>query len=197
MKSTRNAIFRRLEALYARMGQGYAATAQGTGFTCAGCTQNCCTSHFQHHTYVEWLYFFKGFETLPAPRREAYLDRARACVREAQDALLRGERPAVMCPVNDDGLCGMYEHRLMICRLHGVPHVLAGRDGLPQAYPGCHRFPAPAGADAAPAPLDRTPLYRDLARLEMDLLGARLRALPRVNLTLAEMMVQGPPRLTP
>jgi len=114
-------------------------------------------------------------------------------VRETHEALARGERPAVMCPVNDDGLCGMYEHRLMICRLHGVPHLLAGRDGLPQAYPGCHRFPAGSAA----APLDRTPLYRDLARIEMDLLGARLRSLPRVNLTLAEMMVQGPPRLTP
>lgn len=193
MKSTRTAILRRLEALYTRMAQGYEAAAQGTGFTCTGCTQNCCTSHFQHHTYAEWLYFFKGLDALPAPRREQYMDRARACVRETHEALARGERPAVMCPVNDDGLCGMYAHRLMICRLHGVPHLLAGRDGLPQAYPGCHRFPAGGAA----APLDRTPLYRDLARIEMDLLGARLRSLPRVNLTLAEMMVQGPPRLTP
>jgi hypothetical protein len=83
----------------------------------------------------------------------------------------------------------------MICRLHGGAHILAGRDGLPR-LPGCHRFPAPAGGTRPGAPGPHA-LYRDLARLEMDLLGARLRALPRVNLTLAEMMVQGPPRLTP
>lgn len=193
MKTTPAAIFRRLESLYRRMQEGYDAACQGTGFTCSGCENNCCTSYFQHHTYVEWLYLMKGLDALPAERREAYMDRARHYVYEAHGALARGEKPSAMCPLNDDGLCGLYTHRLMICRLHGVPHLLAGRDGRAARYPGCHRFPA--GSQAAP--LDRTPLYRDLARLEMDLLGKRIRALPKVNLTLAEMMVQGAPSIKP
>ncbi len=193
MKTTPGAIFRRLEALYRRMQEGYDAACAGTGFTCAGCENNCCTSYFQHHTYVEWLYLMQGLDALPAERREAYMDRARSYVYEAHGALARGETPSAMCPLNDDGLCGLYGHRLMICRLHGVPHLLAGRDGRPASYPGCFRYPG----DAQAAPLDRTPLYRELAKLEMDLLGKRIRLLPRVNLTLAEMMVQGSPNIKP
>lgn len=192
MKSTRAALFRRLEAVYKRMQKAYDATVGDTGFTCADCENNCCTSYFQHHTYIEWLYLLKGLDALPADKREQYMERARGYVHEASMALPRGERPAIMCPLNDEGLCGLYKHRLMICRLHGVPNFLTGRNGR-QDFPGCFRFPK----DADVAPLDRNGLYRDLAKIEMDLLGARIRSLPRVNLTLAEMMVQGPPRLTP
>lgn len=191
MKRRPTGVFRRLEGLYARMQKAYEATAAGAGFTCAGCENNCCTSYFQHHTYVEWAYLQKGLDALAEERRRDYMDRAREYVRLAREAMARGERPAVMCPLNDDGLCGLYAHRLMICRLHGVPHVLTGRMGEVRPFPGCHRFPE--GADARP--MDRTPLYRDLAALEMDFLGSRLRALPKVDLTLAEMMVQGFPDL--
>ena len=193
MKRNRTGVFRRLEALYARMQAAYDATVGETGFTCSGCADNCCTSYFQHHTYVEWSFLFKGLDALPAERRDEYMRRAEEYVFRSREALARGERPAVMCPLNDDGLCGVYAHRLMICRLHGVPHTLAGRMGQVQDYPGCFRFPAEAGA----TPLDRTPLYRELVKLEMDFLGSRLSQLPKVNLTLAEMMVQGAPRLTP
>jgi len=193
MKTTPNALFRRLDALYRRMQQGYDAVCEGTDFTCADCENNCCTSYFQHHTYVEWLYLQKGLDALPAERRELYMDRARHYVYESHAALSRGQTPSAMCPLNDEGLCGLYTHRLMICRLHGVPHLLAGRMGQPQHFPGCYRFPQ----DAQVVSLDRTPLYRDLAKIEMDLLGKRIHALPKVNLTLAEMMVQGSPSLTP
>ncbi|BBD09088.1 hypothetical protein [Desulfovibrio ferrophilus] len=192
MKRNRTGVFRRLEALYARMQQAYDTTVGETGFTCQGCENNCCTSYFQHHTYVEWSFLFKGLDDLPAEKREQYMTRAQDYVHAAQDSLNKGERPSAMCPLNDDGLCGLYRHRLMICRLHGVPHVLAGRMGQLNEYPGCFRFPNEAGAN----PLDRTPLYRELAKLEMDFLGSRMARLPKVNLTLAEMMVQGPPKLT-
>lgn len=192
MKRNPTGVFRRLEALYARMQQAYDSTVGHTGFSCQGCDNNCCTSYFQHHTYVEWSFLFKGLDALPADKREQYMLRARDYVRQAQETLARGERPSAMCPLNDDGLCGLYRHRLMICRLHGVPHQLAGRMGQVNDFPGCFRFPK----DNETTPLDRTPLYRDLAKLEMDFLGARLAQLPKVNLTLAEMMVQGPPRIT-
>jgi len=193
MSRNRSGVFRRLEALYKRMQEGYDATVADTGFTCMGCQNNCCTSYFQHHTYVEWAFLMKGLDGLPAERRETYMNRALIYVREMNEALTRGERPSSMCPLNDDGLCGLYAHRLMICRLHGVPHLLASRMGQMNEYPGCFRFPAEAGA----APLDRTPLYRDLAKLEMDFMGKRLAQMPKVNLTLAEMMVQGFPNITP
>jgi hypothetical protein len=41
--------------------------------------------------------------------------------------------------------------------------------------------------------LDRTHFYRDLAALEMAFVEQKNKALPKVKLTLAEMLVQGPP----
>jgi hypothetical protein len=43
--------------------------------------------------------------------------------------------------------------------------------------------------------VDRTDLYRDLASLEMAFAGLRVKTLPRVNLTLADMLAQGPPSI--
>ena len=190
---SRVGVFRRLAALYARMQAEYdRAAAAAPGFTCAGCPQNCCVSFFQHHTYVEWAYLWQGMQELPAEQREAFLDRARDYLDAARAALARGETPAAMCPLNEEGRCGMYAHRLMICRLHGVPHVLAAPGRPRREYPGCWRHDA-AAPGPAPLLLDRTPLYRDLAALERDFLGARAGRLPRVDLTLAEMLVQGPP----
>lgn len=193
MKTTPQAVFRKLAALYGRMGQTYAAAAESVGLSCAGCPDNCCTSFFQHHTYVEWAYLWKGLEALPGDRRQDYETRAAIYVREAQNALSLGQRPQLMCPLNDDGLCGLYEHRLMICRLHGVPTVSVRPDGARQEFPGCFKAQELCAGRADVAVLDRTALYRDLARLEMEFLGSRLRQLPRVDLTLAEMIVRGKP----
>ena len=194
-------MFRRLAALYDRMQREYdRAAAQAPGFTCAGCPQNCCTSFFQHHTYVEWAYLWQGLEALPGARRAGFLERARDYLDAARAAQARGEVPAAMCPLitreGEDGgagRCGLYAHRLMICRLHGVPHALATPGRPPREFPGCWRYGEAAAA--APVLLDRTPLYRELAGLERDFLGPRAGRLPRVDLTLAEMLVQGPPGL--
>ena len=192
-KPLKHPVLRRLRELYARMDQAYAAAAQAIGLSCDGCPDNCCTSFFQHHTYVEWAYLWKGLEALPGDRRQDYGTRAAIYVREAQDALSLGQRPQLMCPLNDQGLCGLYEHRLMICRLHGVPTVSVRPDGARQEFPGCFKAQELCAGRADVAVLDRTALYRDLARLEMEFLGSRLRQLPRVDLTLAEMIVRGNP----
>ncbi|GAB6039118.1 hypothetical protein JCM15519_36770 [Fundidesulfovibrio butyratiphilus] len=194
MKHTsKRVLLHKLTALYDKMAQAFAA-ATPQGFTCAGCSTNCCVSHFQHHTYMEWLYLWQGMNALPEERRALYLERARENVRLSSESLARGEIPRVMCPVNDDGACGLYEHRLMICRLYGVPNMLLAHTGVKE-FPGC-----PSCMDMLKdlpdhAVVDRTPLYRELAGLEMSLLGSRRGQLPKVDLTLAQMLVAGPPKV--
>ena len=189
-------IFRSLTALYERMDQEYAAVARAAGLSCQGCADNCCVSYFQHHTYVEWAFLWQGMRALDQARRDAYLERAAEHVRQSRALLSQGLRPRIMCPLNDDGACGLYSHRLMICRLHGTANRFTRPDGAVERYAGCFRFVELAqGLDQVPA-LDRTPLYMELARVEQAYMGRRARPLPRVDLTLAEMLMHGPPKLT-
>lgn len=191
-------IFARLADLYERMSAAYAETAALAGLTCENCRQNCCTSFFQHHTYVEWSYLWRGMNDLPDAARERYLERARDVVHQYQSALSIGVQPSAMCPLNDDGLCGVYKHRLMICRMHGTRNTMLLPNGDRRVFTGCYRFVDNVKGmpdDHVPA-LDRTALYKELVQLEMAFVGPKLRVLPRVNLTLAEMLVQGPPSLT-
>ncbi|GFK93254.1 hypothetical protein NNJEOMEG_01085 [Fundidesulfovibrio magnetotacticus] len=188
---SKRTLSRRLAALYGKMAQAYAQAAP-QGFTCRDCASNCCVSYFQHHTHIEWHYLWEGLDALPAERREAYVERARDYVAKARQALDEGRTPDAMCPLNDEGGCGLYEHRMMICRLYGVPNVVLGRDGLRQ-FPGCPRCMDLADP-AKPPVVDRTPLYRELAQLEMEFLGSRRNQTPKVDMTLAEMILAGPPR---
>jgi hypothetical protein len=180
----------KLARLYADMDAAYQAAAQAVGLSCQGCTENCCTSFFQHHTHVEWLSLRQGMAELPEGRRSAYLDRARAYLEEAQACLARGETPRLMCPLNDDGLCGLHSHRLMICRLHGVPNVLIAPGGI-REFPGCGPCQRLTASRPDAPVMDRTPLLRRLAALEMDLWGSRRDRPPKVDLTLAAMLVHG------
>lgn len=188
---SKRTLSRRLAALYAKMGKAFDKAAP-EGFTCEGCQQNCCVSYFQHHTHIEWYYLWEGLKALPEAKQAEYLARARENVDRTREALARGEVPKVMCPVNEDGKCGLYEHRMMICRMYGVPNVLLGRSGLRQ-FPGC-----PVCMEKVEGReherVDRTPLYRELVELEMDFLGSRRNQIPRVDMTLSEMIVAGPPR---
>ena len=187
--------FRKLAALYTDMQDSYAQNARAMGLTCDNCPDNCCTSYFQHHTRIEWAYLLQGLSELPAERRAEYERRAREYVRLAREALARGERPHVMCPLNDDGRCGVYAHRLMICRLHGVPNRLRYPNGRVVDFPGCFRSQELCAAAETFPVLDRTQLYTRLMELEVQFVGpARIRTLPRVDLTLAEMIVQGAPQ---
>ncbi|MEF2231240.1 MAG: hypothetical protein V3571_09960 [Pseudodesulfovibrio sp.] len=201
-KLTPKAAYRKLAALYDRMVAQYGAAASAIGLSCDGCGDNCCLSFFQHHTYVEWAYLWEGLNQLPPDRLEAIRARAQAYVDDARAAMERGERPHLMCPLNIDekqGVCGLYGHRLMICRMHGVPNALTRPDGSQVRFPGCYRCQertATLEADGGMVPvIDRTPLYRDLVTLEMQFVGAGLRQLSKVDHTIAEMIVLGPPRL--
>ncbi len=188
--------FQRLSNLYHRMAVSYSRIAEEIGFTCMDCPDNCCTSFFRHHTRVEWAYFIKGLDQCPEPLRKRIINRAGDYVRKTGLELSQGRTPDIMCPVNENGLCTLYDHRLMICRLHGVPTFHTRPDGRSFEFPGCFRVREKTGGVKDYAKLDRTEFYRDLAALENAFVGPKVARLPRVNLTLAEMIVEGQPRLS-
>ncbi len=184
-------LFRRLSVLYADMQDTYQKAAAEIGLDCHGCEQNCCYSYFQHHTHIEWAYLHKGLRSVGAKQKNIFLKRAETYVQESRKALAAGEKPNLLCPLNNDGLCGLYDYRLMICRLHGVPNILRPPKGEPLTFSGCFKSQKLAETQKLPF-LDRTPLYIRLAQLEMEFCGHK--RLPRVNLTLAEMMLTAPPK---
>ncbi|MDA8160899.1 MAG: hypothetical protein M0T76_09280 [Desulfobacteraceae bacterium] len=183
--------FAALADLYAEMESAYEQVAVRLAFSCEGCPDNCCDSYFQHHTYLEWAYLWQGLSELPAERQAVYQARAREAVASYRTALSQGERPQVMCPVNDHGRCGLYRHRLLICRLHGAPASLTSPNGQRRQFPGCFRCQELTQGLSDVPTLDRTRFFKTMVRLEQEFLGARSR--PRVKMTLAEMLLERPP----
>lgn len=185
----------KVAALYARMEKAYDIVATQLGFSCAGCADNCCDSYFLHHTYLEWAYMWEGLNALPEARRKQILERAAEYAATAERALARGERPVAMCPLNEAGRCSLYGHRLMICRLHGVPSSLTLPDDRRKTFPGCPRCQELTRGRSAVPTVERTSLLRDLALLEQELLGESRGELPRVKKTIADLILLGSPRL--
>ena len=181
--------------LYRDMEEAYDSVAATLDFSCSGCPDNCCDSFFLHHTYTEWAYLWQGLHALNDRQLEEVREKSGAWLTAAEDALARRERPAVMCPLNSGGRCTLYPHRLMLCRLHGVPSAFTRPDGRRMEFPGCFRCQEQLAEKKPGAVLDRTEFFRRLVELEMRLLGARQIHLPKVKLTIAQMIVQGPPPL--
>lgn len=188
----------RVRGIYEEMAAGYDAVAEKLDFSCRDCPDNCCDSYFQHHTYVEWAYLWLGFGQLPVDTRQEILQWAENYIQQCTEAQSRGERPQVMCPLNKDGLCMLYQHRLLVCRTHGVPATMRRPDGQVLRFPGCFRCQEVVGIcnDRAEVPhVDRTALLRQLVLVENELLENRRHLYPKVKLTIAEMLVKGPPVL--
>ncbi|MDX1776142.1 MAG: hypothetical protein R3297_06145 [Desulfobulbales bacterium] len=188
-------LSRKLAELYQDMEAAYAQTAKALNFSCSGCPDNCCDSYFLHHTYVEWAYLWQGLAALDESQLQKITAKAGQYVANCEAALARGERPAIMCPLNTDGLCTLYPYRLMICRLHGVPAAFTRPDGRRLDFPGCFQCQEHLSADNPGTTLDRTRFFRRLAELEIGLLGRRSMAVARVKLTIAQMIVMGPPEI--
>ena len=157
----------RLKQIYTQMDSTYARLANSYGFTCEGCEDNCCQTRFYHHTVIEYAYIREGLMTLDVEMQDRIKSRAMT-VADAIEADLGSSRPVrVMCPLNFDTRCILYPYRPMICRLHGIPHELK-KPGLSAIMePGCSTFDSRCRHQPY-VQFDRTPFYRDMAGLEMD-----------------------------
>lgn len=190
---SRESLMQDLNNLYRQMEEEYNSVANQLELSCADCDDNCCSSYFQHHTYIEWAFLWRGILECSQEKRELFLQRAKDYVQESERCLKQGKTPNLMCPLNSGGWCEMYEYRLMICRLHGVPNQIKMPNGSIKKFPGC--IPCQkitAQMDQYPA-LDRTPLYIKLVELERQFTATKGKNLPKVDMTIAEMLVNGAP----
>ncbi len=189
----------RISELYEDMEENYDQVAKELNFSCHECKDNCCDSYFLHHTYVEWAYLWEGIRSLPDKVVTRIMERVETYITESEKMLVRGERPNLMCPLNENGLCVLYSHRLMICRLHGVPASFKRPDDHKISFPGCFRcqdlvkFQKDTPYNGSE--MDRTNFFRSMVELEVDFLGSRRINAPKVKLTLAQMLALGPPHL--
>jgi Fe-S-cluster containining protein len=194
-------LSREIAEIYQAMQEDYDAVASEVTLTCQGCSDNCCDSYFLHHTYCEWAYLWQGIRHMDDESLDRIMARAEEYVRKSAEVLANGERPQLECPLLDDnGLCSLYQHRMLICRMHGIPATLTRPDGQPLRFPGCFRCQEIVAEkyeheSKAPA-MDRTLLFRRLAALESRLMGEKRHLHPRVKKTIADMIVQGPPTVT-
>lgn len=189
-----------LEDIYAALQRGYGEVAEKLALSCDQCDDNCCDSWFRHHSHVEWLYLREGLATLDHDRRLLLRRRATDYLLACAAAQQRGERPQVPCPLLENNRCTLYQHRLLVCRTHGVPARIKQPDGRLLRFPGCHRCQQlireqfPLGEEFAPT-TNRTPMLMRLAKLENDVLYNKRHLLPKVNKTIAEMILEEPPEL--
>ena len=140
-------------------------TASMYGFKCTGCSDNCCESEFYHHTYIEKDFILYGFKKMPDSFVKLAMEKAEQVCKTRHEAASKGRSIRIMCPLNTDGLCSIYAHRPMICRLHGIPHELCRPGSPPLKSPGCdagnHLF------DKNYYRFDRTPFYSRMADIEI------------------------------
>lgn len=180
----------KMQDLYGRMSIDYERAASGYDFSCNGCDENCCEELFYHYTLSEFLYLFRGLQTLDEGKRQRIFGRAREVTEFCQKRDRDGQAGRIICPLNSDGLCGLYEQRLMICRLHGVPYKMRKPDGTETQAGGCHRIDwNMASEKGAEYRLDRTDLYRELSGIEIEL-RQKLGFGHRIKMTIAEMIVE-------
>ncbi len=182
--------FEKMRDLYDRMGRAYARSASCYGFSCNGCDENCCEERFYHHTLSEFLYLLRGMQSLGQEKRAEVFDKAREVTELYRMHDREGQARRIMCPLNQDNLCSLYEYRLMICRLHGVPYKMRRPDNTETQGIGCHRIDWDMSPEkSAECMFDRTDLYRELSGIEIEL-RQRLGFGHRIKMTIAEMIAE-------
>ena len=184
-------FFNPLKTLYQAMDTAYESTASQYGFHCQGCEDNCCRSLFFHHTFVEKAYLVHGFEQMPPETRDSVIQKAKAYISRTFSGNTGQPRAdeavslKLLCPLNEDERCSLYPYRPMICRLHGLPHEMNRPDGMGIKGPGC----AAGNFEAHPyIPFDRTPFYREMARVETQFRNQH-NLTGKIRLTIAQMLL--------
>ncbi|MBF0472336.1 MAG: YkgJ family cysteine cluster protein [Nitrospirae bacterium] len=156
-------------------------------FSCDGCQDNCCTTVFNHYTLIEDFIVSEGLGLLNPDQLEEAIKRSEAyCIELGKN---RGniESLKIMCPLNFEGKCGIYQNRPLICRIHGLPAKLNSPVKGVQTWAGCNRFQE-LHPDVTAGSIDRTKYYTQIATLE-----GRMRKLfsytQKHKKTIAEMVV--------
>ncbi len=168
------------------MDRAYDEVARQYGFQCRGCKDNCCTSLFFHHTFVEKAYLMQTVSALDPSLKGEIMERARVYVRQTFSRKGEPVSQKLLCPLNQDGKCLTYAQRPMICRLHGLPHEL-NRPGI-----GCVRGEGCGAGEFPPdgyIPFDRTPFYQQMALAEMAH-RRRFNLKGKTRLTIAQMLME-------
>ena len=178
----------RLKVIYADMDQKYQEAADYYGFYCEGCKDNCCLTRFHHHTLLEYLYIIKGYNTLGPDRQIETKNRALEVCRKTDEADEKGMAVRLMCPLNFDALCILYDYRPMICRLHGIPHELQRAGQNVMHSPGCDTF-TEQNREKSYFRFDRTPFYIKMAELENKLKHAA-GINQKLKMTVAQMLTR-------
>lgn len=185
----------RMSDLYMEMTEVYDIISEKIKFTCSGCPDNCCDSYFQHHTRIEWAYLWFGLSKLSNEKLTSIKAKAIDYIDKVNRSINVGVRPQIMCPLNDRGLCSLYKYRLMICRMHGVPAKITRPDGKTIYSPGCFRCQELTAKLTETPHVDRTRLYSELVDLEIELTRKTGERRTRVKMTIAEMIMSGPPEI--
>lgn len=174
-------IFSELDRIYLEVAEKY------NGFNCNGCSDLCCNTVFLHFTLVEHFYLLEGFRTLQENQRTDIIKRAK----HYNDVYSKTSRPEenlnLLCPLNYDNLCILYQWRPLGCRFYGVPGFMESPVKGRQDFKGCWRFESIHGKSVSER-LDRTPFYRKVADLEKELRD-RLRYYQRYKKTIAQMIL--------
>lgn len=176
----------RLKLAFQRMDEAYRQAAAYYDFHCTGCEDNCCRTRFHHHTFSEFLYIFKGFEELPVEKQKEIREKAELVCSQSFEMEKRGETIRLMCPLNEKGLCLLYEYRPMICRLHGISHELRRPDGQFLYGEGCDMF-MKISEKKKSVRFDRTPFYKEIALLEKEL-REKMKTFQKVKMTISQML---------
>jgi hypothetical protein len=176
-----------LKEIYADMDRKYIEAAAYYIMDCTGCLDSCCLTRFYHHTIIEYLYLLEGFNSLAIDKRTEIRQRAVEVCEKTVDSEGKGTPIRIMCPLNIDGLCTIYEYRPMICRMHGIPHELRKPGCSPVKSPGCNTF-LKIFEEKDYYPFDRTSFYLNMAQLEKRLRQS-IGIVEKFKMTVAEMLL--------
>ncbi|NOY39082.1 MAG: hypothetical protein GXO95_02270 [Nitrospirae bacterium] len=188
MKIERTVFMDKLFKIYGDIDRVCRDSADYYGFSCDGCNDNCCKTVFYHYTVVESFALLEGFDKLPAEIRDESMKKGRDYLGDLDKHRGKEEGLEMMCPLNYNGLCRIYEYRPLICRIHGFPGGLDHPVKGAQSFTGCGIFNKTFQKEWTHL-IDRTPFYTRIASLEGQI-RREMDYRMRFRKTIAEMLIE-------